>query len=450
MSRGLRSFAFFLSICTLSMMGAISCAPTLFPIGGTVSGLSGAVVLQNNGGDNLTVSADGVFTFPTGLALNSTYAVSVLTPPSGQTCTVTNGQGTVNGTVSDITVTCSGSSQTYTLGGTVSGLTGTVVLQNSDSQQVSVSADGSFEFATALANGSPYTVTVATPPAGQTCTVNDGSGTISGANVTNVAVVCSETTYTVTGTVSGMTTGPITLQNNGGDDVTLNSDGGFSYPNLADGAVYDITVLTQPPGQVCAVTNGSGTISGADVSDVTVTCVNTLRIFTTTNNYAPGSSTVVSFNSPASADAKCMVDPNYPGSGTYHALIVDGSTRVACTTPNCSGGGSPAPEGTDWVFQPNTPYYKEFFSTIVVVGTTNDAGVFEFPMDNFMGSAAGSAWTGLNSDWTSNTNSCLSWASSSGTNSGSIGSLTSTTDTSINFLSIACSSSTVFLCVEQP
>ena len=34
-------------------------------VGGTVSGLSGTVVLQDNGGDNLSVSTNGSFTFAT-------------------------------------------------------------------------------------------------------------------------------------------------------------------------------------------------------------------------------------------------------------------------------------------------------------------------------------------------------------------------------------------------
>ena len=52
--------------------------------------------------------------------------------------------------------------------------------------------NGSFTFNTALADGSDYAVTVAVQPSGpgQECTVTDGSGTLSGSNVTNVSVVC--------------------------------------------------------------------------------------------------------------------------------------------------------------------------------------------------------------------------------------------------------------------
>ena len=93
----------------------------------------------------------------------------------------------------------------YTVGGTVSGLSGTVVLQDNGGDNLSVTANGSFTFATALASGAAYSVTVKTNPSGQTCTVSSGSGTIGSANVTNVAVSCANAaTFSVGGTVSGL------------------------------------------------------------------------------------------------------------------------------------------------------------------------------------------------------------------------------------------------------
>ena len=80
---------------------------------------------------------------------------------------------------------------TYTVSGTVSGLSGTVVLQDNGGDNLSVTANGSFTFATSLASGAAYSVTVKTNPSGQTCTVTSGSGTVGTANVTNVAVSCA-------------------------------------------------------------------------------------------------------------------------------------------------------------------------------------------------------------------------------------------------------------------
>ena len=165
---------------------------TSFTVGGTVTGLSGTLVLQNNGADDLTLDADGAFTFATALADGSTYAVTVLTQPTGQTCAVSNGTGTVSGaSVTTVTVTCGDiGAGTFTIGGTVTGLSGTLVLQNNGWDDLTLDADGAFTFATALADASTYEVTVQTQPDGQTCTASDGSGTLSGANVTTVAVVC--------------------------------------------------------------------------------------------------------------------------------------------------------------------------------------------------------------------------------------------------------------------
>ena len=80
---------------------------TLYSVGGTVSGLSGTVVLQDNGGDNLSVTANGSFTFATSLASGAAYGVTVKTNPSGQTCTVTNGSGTIgSANVTNVAVSC--------------------------------------------------------------------------------------------------------------------------------------------------------------------------------------------------------------------------------------------------------------------------------------------------------------------------------------------------------
>ena len=65
------------------------------------------------------------------------------------------------------------------------------MLQDNGGDNLSISANGPFTFAAALASGASYNVTVKTNPSGQTCTVSSGSGTIGSANITNVAVTCT-------------------------------------------------------------------------------------------------------------------------------------------------------------------------------------------------------------------------------------------------------------------
>jgi len=94
-----------------------------YTVGGTVSGLSGTgtLVIQNNLGDDHTVSANGAFTFPTALADSSSYSVTVKTQPTGQTCTVTNGTGMISGgNVTNVAVACAASASAIDFSGTTS------------------------------------------------------------------------------------------------------------------------------------------------------------------------------------------------------------------------------------------------------------------------------------------------------------------------------------------
>lgn len=80
-----------------------------------------------------------------------------------------------------------------------------------------------------------------------------------------------EATFTIGGAVSGLA-GTVTLQNRG-ESLTLAADGGFTFSDtVAAGAAYDILVAVPPANQHCTVTNGAGTVGGADVTDVTVVC----------------------------------------------------------------------------------------------------------------------------------------------------------------------------------
>jgi subtilisin-like proprotein convertase family protein len=264
--------------------------PTTYTVGGNVSGLtgSGLVLSLNASAQSLPVAASGSFTFPTGLANGAAYAVTVGTQPSGQICSVASGSGNIAGAnVTNVAVTCA-AAPTFTVGGTVGDLAGTglVLSLNAGAQSLPVAANGSFTFPTGLADGAAYTVTVGTQPStpAQTCTVANGTGNVSGADVTNVAVTCTTNppqTYTIGGNVSGLTGSGLVLSlNAGAQTLPVAADGAFTFPTaLVDGATYAVTVSNQPtsPIEVCTVANGSGTITGANVTSVAVACSD--RIF---------------------------------------------------------------------------------------------------------------------------------------------------------------------------
>ena len=92
-----------------------------------------------------------------------------------------------------------------------------------------ITANGNFTFHTELNDGDNYKVTVHTQPSNpnQICDINNGSGIISGANITNVQISCTTVTYTIGGTVSNLSGSGLVLQNNSGDDLTVNDQHTF-------------------------------------------------------------------------------------------------------------------------------------------------------------------------------------------------------------------------------
>jgi 6-phosphogluconolactonase (cycloisomerase 2 family) len=102
------------------------------------------------------------------------------------------------------------------------------------------------------------------------------------------------TTYTVTVTVTGLAGSGLTLLDNGGDSKAVTADGSVTFATaLANAAPYAVTVGAQPtsPIQICTLTNGSGTIAGANVANVAVACATQNPRVAYSLNYYGGSST---------------------------------------------------------------------------------------------------------------------------------------------------------------
>jgi hypothetical protein len=230
--------------------------------------------------------------------------------------------------------------QTYSIGGTVSGLSGVAVVQNNLGDDLTISANGNFAFATRLASESAYSITVKTQPSSptQTCVVGNATGSIAGAAVTTATVTCTTNTYGVGGTITGLAGSGLVLQDNGGDDILFSASAvGFGFgTRIASGATYNVTVKTQPsgPAQTCVVASGSGTIGSVGVT-VAVTC-------TTDTAFACGfteSGTVVTHA------ADITADETWAGAGTVHlvtapiAIVAPATVTVQpCAIVKLSGG----------------------------------------------------------------------------------------------------------------
>jgi hypothetical protein len=167
---------------------------------------------------------------------------------------------------------------TLTVGGSVSGLSGSgLVLQLNGAKDLAVSANGKFNFPNALAKGSAYVVTVEASPSApvkQTCTVGQGSGSIAGAAINNIAVTCTTKSYAVGGTVSGLSGKGLVLQLNGGSDLAIASNGNFIFPGirLPDGSDYSVAIKTTPAKQMCTIKPINAAPDNDILNIVAVTC----------------------------------------------------------------------------------------------------------------------------------------------------------------------------------
>jgi len=308
----------------------IVCATNTYAVGGNVSGLVGSVTLRLNGASPRTITTNGAFSFTPALAQGSPYAVTVATQPAGQTCTVSNGTGTVNGPVSNVQVACSANA--YTVGGTISGLTGSVVLQNNGGDSLTSNSNGTFTFPTPVATGGTYNVTVQTQPAGQTCTVTNGSGTIGGSNVTNVGVTCAAnaTTISITGSPmivpvgTGAYSNQLTLTNTGSVPVA-----GFPTVNHSLGGMttHFTGCVGLAPGASCTVaTSSTSPFVASDAVQISFNNTNTVNV---TVGFSLSGQLVYGIKSPGVAMVASAEDPTPYRWAEFPYDTVTGATSIS-------------------------------------------------------------------------------------------------------------------------
>lgn len=333
---------------TSNVTVAVTCANSSnsYTIGVSVSGLSSgtSLVLQNNGSDNLTITANGAFTFSGNVQSGAAYAVTVFTQPTGETCSLgNNSSGTATSNVT-INVTCSAGSTSYSISVSVSGLTsGTLVLQDDAGQQLSFTSSTTQTFSNTYVSGAQYAVRLVTQPTGETCAT---SGATSGNITSNITISVSCTpvtsTFTLSASVSGLTTGTLIVQDNLGDQLQFNSDGtqlfGQSYTG---GESYTVTIASQPIGETCAPTSTTGTIT----ANTTVAFTCTLGTYTISANVTGLTSgqTLVLQDSQSdsltfSSNTNQTFAKSYTSGATYSVSVLTQPSGETCTLSGNSSG----------------------------------------------------------------------------------------------------------------
>lgn len=216
----------------------------------------------------------------------------------------------------------------YTIGGTVNCLTGSgLVLQNNGSDDLSISADGNFTFATSVVSGTGYNVTVKKQPTNpiQKCIVSKNTGTVDGALVDNLAVSCmiplprfayvanyddkTISLYTVDADTGQLRHNGYAVAGTNPHSVTVDPSGKFAYVANAGDNTISVYTINQSTG---ALTAGTPVAAGTTPYSVTVdpsgkfayaanvdsATISVYTINQTTGAFTPGAS--------VAADSTCL------------------------------------------------------------------------------------------------------------------------------------------------
>lgn len=153
---------------------------------------------------------------------------------------------------------------TYTIGGTVLDLIGTVVLQNNGGDNKMITVNGTYAFPTSMVTGSAYSVTILTQPVNQICTVSNGNGTVGGANVTNVNISCGYLVTVIAGAHGNVNPAQRIVPPGTITTFTIMPDSGYfatvvgTCGGYLAGTIYTTDVINAP----CSATASFSALSG--------------------------------------------------------------------------------------------------------------------------------------------------------------------------------------------
>jgi serine protease len=327
-------FAILLSACG----GGGGSDPTisLFSISGQVSGLKGNLIL-NNDGDQLLVTENTSFSFETKVETDFKYNLSVSQQPNNQLCNLTNSSGTVaKADITNIIIECF-DILPFSISGTVSNLEGSLTLSNNNDLLV-ITENSQFTFNETVNTGNTYNVEISNAPNSQACTISNSTGLILDKAITDVNVSCVNV-YSISGQVSGLK-GSLIL-NHSGDQLLITENTPFTFATkVKTDFKYNLNISQQTNNQFCNISNGSGTVTDADITNIIIECFDILPFsisgtisglegsFTLTNN---NNSLVITDN------GQFTFNETVNTGNTYNVEISNTSDTQVCTISNSSG-----------------------------------------------------------------------------------------------------------------
>jgi hypothetical protein len=137
--------------------------------------------------------------------------------------------------------------------------------------------------------------------------------------------------------------GRLVLQENEADNLTLTQNGPFTFTStVAAQSAYNVQVLTQPTGQICAIAAGSGSVDleGDAITSVAVDCILSASIGGTVSGLPAGTSVTLSDGAlqlPIAVNGTFAFPGVLPTGSSYDVTITTQPAGHVCTVQNPTG-----------------------------------------------------------------------------------------------------------------
>lgn len=149
--------------------------------------------------------------------------------------------------------------------------------------------------------------------------------------------------FSIGGTVSGLAGTGLVLQSHLGENLPVSGSGAFTFQvRVSPGSAYEVSVRTQPtsdPAQLCTVSNGSGVIGSAPVTNVAVSCATRVSRFIYVPNSGSGDVSAFAIN-PATGALSAIAGSPYLAGATPRMAT---ATRSGTTLYIANEGSASAP-----------------------------------------------------------------------------------------------------------
>lgn len=247
----------------------IDCENLRYRLGGEITGLDGTLVLAVND-QQVSISQPGDFRRNGLLEHGTDVALSIVSAPDGQTCSIESVAqfSSVEASIDTVQIQCQ--SLMYSISGQVTGLDGDV--QISVLYSTRTLSNGAFTITDVYPHGASVVLRLSGIPDNQVCDVVGGHrfDNLEG-DITGIEIACSPKPYDVEVIASGID-GEVVIQV-GDIEQTILSSGRLEFEDaVLHGEGLALSVLSTPTGYVCTFSEDNFSSVIADISDISLVC----------------------------------------------------------------------------------------------------------------------------------------------------------------------------------